>query len=287
MIALVVLLLLLLLLGGFGFAAHVLWFVLIAALVIGRSASSSVVRPTPRAADAAAGIAGDGRPGAPAGAPPAFSLPRAEPTAAMRSSAQRPPASASRARSGDRRGGRGRDQPLDPLARGLAHVVPDGSACMCRRRRHRWRRAAWRAWRSARSAPRAGTARRRTRSATVGQHPKPVSGRIRGGRPRGSARPVSRRGSPASTAATFGAVAAIRAASRRGAVRRSRPGTACRTGSSRRAVRQDLGEADVVAADADRHHLRVAVERVELRRVRAGPPSVWAGACRRSSRRCS
>ena len=34
MIALVVLLLLLLLLGGFGFAAHVLWFILIAALVI-------------------------------------------------------------------------------------------------------------------------------------------------------------------------------------------------------------------------------------------------------------
>jgi hypothetical protein len=34
MVALVVLLLLLLLLGGFGFAAHVLWFILIAALVI-------------------------------------------------------------------------------------------------------------------------------------------------------------------------------------------------------------------------------------------------------------
>jgi len=34
MIALVVLLLLLLLLGGFGFAAHVLWYVLIAALII-------------------------------------------------------------------------------------------------------------------------------------------------------------------------------------------------------------------------------------------------------------
>lgn len=34
MIALVVLLLLLLLLGGFGFAAHVLWFILIVALVI-------------------------------------------------------------------------------------------------------------------------------------------------------------------------------------------------------------------------------------------------------------
>src|SRR4051812_11922687 len=34
MVALVVLLLLLLLLGGFGFAAHVLWFILIVALVI-------------------------------------------------------------------------------------------------------------------------------------------------------------------------------------------------------------------------------------------------------------
>lgn len=34
MIALIVLLLLLLLLGGFGFAAHVLWFVLIVALVV-------------------------------------------------------------------------------------------------------------------------------------------------------------------------------------------------------------------------------------------------------------
>ena len=34
MVALIVLLLLLLLLGGFGFAAHVLWFILIAALVI-------------------------------------------------------------------------------------------------------------------------------------------------------------------------------------------------------------------------------------------------------------
>ena len=34
MVAIVVLLLLLLLLGGFGFAAHVLWFILIAALVI-------------------------------------------------------------------------------------------------------------------------------------------------------------------------------------------------------------------------------------------------------------
>lgn len=34
MIALIVLLLLLVLLGGFGFAAHVLWYVLIAALII-------------------------------------------------------------------------------------------------------------------------------------------------------------------------------------------------------------------------------------------------------------
>jgi hypothetical protein len=34
MVALIVLLLLLLLLGGFGFAAHVLWYVLIAAVII-------------------------------------------------------------------------------------------------------------------------------------------------------------------------------------------------------------------------------------------------------------